>query len=214
MLNQVFRSMLLPFIVTKAQIDNLKIDIPWSNLNHQPIKTQLSRLHLVLEYRQFEDLEELFQTSKSKDFQPKYPHLLLIPFSLSIQNEMRKFKEIDEKLIKKYIKKLLLNIEFRIQDVALEIILLHPFRKELKFFFREFNSKCVDLVKSNNPDDSDYFHRIFELHQIDFRFRSFSDDIEQNLTSLDLLKGSIIVAKVFLYLCTLIKDRISFNYSA
>lgn len=73
MLNQVFRSMLLPFIVTKAQIDNLKIDIPWSNLNHQPIKTQLSRLHLVLEYREFEDLEALFQNSKSKDFQPKYP---------------------------------------------------------------------------------------------------------------------------------------------
>lgn len=58
-LNHLLQVALLPFELTSAIIGHLKIDIPWSSLNTQPIRTKISQLHLVLRYRQITNYKEM-----------------------------------------------------------------------------------------------------------------------------------------------------------
>lgn len=82
--------------------------------------------------------------------------------SLSIQNEMRKFKEIDEKLIKKYIKRLLLNLSIHLCDTQVTVI-IGSF--EYGFTLEEFMTECTGNVNSQLqnqpvPDDIYQFFRV------------------------------------------------------
>lgn len=53
----------------------------------------------------------------------KINSILLSVCSLSIQNEVRKFKQMDEKLIKKFLRRLLLNLCVHLTDVNLTLII-------------------------------------------------------------------------------------------
>ena len=41
----------------------------------------------------------------------------------SIQDEIRKHKEIDEQVLKRFVKKLLLNLSFEIHDIQVELLI-------------------------------------------------------------------------------------------
>ena len=111
---------LLPFEIVSAMIGSLKIDIPWISLNTQPIKTRISELLIVLKHKEITNYKEMVESAKGKE-NPRF--IYTINSSISIQNEMRKFKEIDEKLIKKYIKRLLLNLSIHLQDTKITILI-------------------------------------------------------------------------------------------
>lgn len=58
-INKLLKENLAPFIIIKADIDMLKIDIPWSSLNSQPIKTSITGLNVILEYQPITQLDSI-----------------------------------------------------------------------------------------------------------------------------------------------------------
>ncbi|CAD8126729.1 unnamed protein product [Paramecium sonneborni] len=174
-LNKLLKELLIPFTILKADIEMLKIDIPWASLTTQPIKTHISGLNVIIQYNEQEDIENLIQDlSKKQNNESK----------LSIQDEIRKHKEIDEQVLKRFVKKLLLNLSFEIKDIQVELLIKQQYR--LQVVCQEFSTSCEENLRIN-PEDVDQFHRELKLETFFIKLIRFKDDdiSNQQLLALD-----------------------------
>ncbi|KAM3127941.1 hypothetical protein pb186bvf_019960 [Paramecium bursaria] len=171
--NQLLHQHLIPFAIIKADIETLKIDIPWTSLNSQPIKIQVIGLNVILEYSPI-DIEDAYKNYKSET-----------PI-ISVQNELRKHKEIDEKTLQKFIRKLILNMQFLVKDVQVEVLIKQQYR--LQLILDEIKSYCFESFK---PDDK--FNRLLELNTFIIKLIRYKDQSysNQQLISLDYFKAQI-----------------------
>ncbi|CAD8198878.1 unnamed protein product [Paramecium octaurelia] len=174
-LNKLLKELLIPFTILKADIEMLKIDIPWASLTTQPIKTHISGLNVIIQYNEQEDIENLIQDlSKKQNNESK----------ISIQDEIRKHKEIDEQVLKRFVKKLLLNLSFEIKDIQVELLIKQQYR--LQVVCQQFSTSCQENLRIN-PEDVDQFHRELKVETFFIKLIRFKDDdiSNQQLLALD-----------------------------
>lgn len=55
---------LLPLEIVSAKIGHLRLDIPWSSLNTQPIKTKISELNIIMNYKEITNFKEMVGRGK------------------------------------------------------------------------------------------------------------------------------------------------------